>query len=397
MNLITGDEMRYFTIFLIVFLFNNGYSQERIPSEYVSPEGKISLDSRTPFNIAIQALSEVSGRLEGKLIIDPMKRTSPINVNIENLEWRKALELITIVNNLRYEEYSNYILIISEERKKKKEESPEEIYTSSSREVKISAVFFDADRKKMRERGINWNFFKMKGDISSSFQQNVVGGALPEDIFNFQVSKATGKMEISTLLKMFETENIGKIIATPQITVLDGKEGKVQVGQDFSIKQRDFAGNVTDNFVSSGIILTVTPTVIKEDDFEFVHLNVKAEKSSVTPGAISTVVNKIMAKTSLLLSSGEETAIAGLYSTENSIERKGIPGLKDLPWWVLGIRYLTGYNSKSTSEKELVISLKAEILPDVHSRAFRKSGFERDVIKEKLKEMRLRAKNKGDN
>jgi len=379
--------MKYWTIFLLL-IFSTGYSQDRLPPEYISPEGKISLDSTTPFSIAIQALSEISARLEGKLIIDPMQRTDPINVNIENLEWRKALDLITIANKLDYKEYSNYILISSGELTRESEPSPKELYNSSSREIKISAVFFNADRKKLRERGINWNFFKQFDDVPVSSQLNLVGESSAQDIFNVEAMKETHTMEISSILKWFETNNLGKVIASPQITVLDGQEGRVQVGQDFSVKQRDFAGNVTDNFVSSGIILSVVPNIIKEEGFEFVHLKVQAEKSSVTPGELSTIINKTVSSTSLLLHNEEETAIAGLYSTENTEQRKGIPFLKDLPWWVLGIRYLTGFESTSTTEKELVISLKAEILPNVLVRSKEEPEYGRDVIREKLKELR---------
>ncbi|MCK4690150.1 MAG: hypothetical protein KAT41_07640, partial [Candidatus Marinimicrobia bacterium] len=45
-----------------------------------------------------------------------------------------------------------------------------------------------------------------------------------------------------------------------------------------------------------------------------------------------------------------------------------IPGLKDLPWWVFGIRYLTGYNSKDNMRKELVIFVKASIVPTLAER-----------------------------
>ena len=52
---------------------------------------------------------------------------------------------------------------------------------------------------------------------------------------------------------------------------------------------------------------------------------------------------------------GEETILGGLYTNEKTNERVGIPFLKDLPWWVFGIRYLTGSDKTVTVKKELVI------------------------------------------
>jgi len=60
--------------------------------------------------------------------------------------------------------------------------------------------------------------------------------------------------------------------------------------------------------------------------------------------------------------------IAGLYSTDEIVTRAGIPILRNLPWWVFGIRYLTGYESKEHNEKELIIILKAELLPTLNER-----------------------------
>jgi len=42
--------------------------------------------------------------------------------------------------------------------------------------------------------------------------------------------------------------------------------------------------------------------------------------------------------------------------------------LKDLPWWVFGLRYLFGYNSTLESVGEMIIILKAEILKPVYER-----------------------------
>lgn len=125
---------------------------------------------------------------------------------------------------------------------------------------------------------------------------------------------------------------------------------------------------MTDNFISTGIILRVKPLVMVEDSLAFVHLAVVAERSSVTPGAVSTIVNKTQASTSLLLRDGERAAIAGLYTLGEATDRAGIPVLKDLPWWCLGIRYLAGTTRREQSEQELVIILRASLVPELAAR-----------------------------
>ena len=59
---------------------------------------------------------------------------------------------------------------------------------------------------------------------------------------------------------------------------------------------------------------------------------------------------------------GEQTIIGGLYSTDKSISRRGIPILKDLPPWFFGLRYLFGYNRHDNIQRELLIILQARLL-----------------------------------
>jgi cell division septation protein DedD len=60
--------------------------------------------------------------------------------------------------------------------------------------------------------------------------------------------------------------------------------------------------------------------------------------------------------------------IGGLYVQEELVIRTGIPILKDLPWWVFGIRYLTGYNSTTIKNNELIIFIKVELMDKLEDR-----------------------------
>ena len=135
-----------------------------------------------------------------------------------------------------------------------------------------------------------------------------------------------------------------------------------------AVNTRDFAGNIVTTFYETGTILEVTPTVFKgKKGEEFINLAVKVERSSLVD-PVNVTINKTEANSSILLYSGEDTAIAGLYSTERSNQRQGIPFLKDLPWWVLGIRYVAGYDRMEKKDKELVILLHASLMPKLAER-----------------------------
>jgi type IV pilus assembly protein PilQ len=70
----------------------------------------------------------------------------------------------------------------------------------------------------------------------------------------------------------------------------------------------------------------------------------------------------------VVLLNGEETIIGGLFENDETKIRNGVPFLKDLPWWVFGLRYIFGSDDITTIKKELVISIKTELLPTLKER-----------------------------
>ncbi len=161
---------------------------------------------------------------------------------------------------------------------------------------------------------------------------------------------------------------MGDIIASPQITVRSEQEGRIQVGSDIAVTMQDFAGNSVTKFFSTGSIIRVIPEVIKHDSIYFIHLKLDIERSNTSSGSVGLEIKKSQASTDILLLDGEETIIGGLHMNEEMLSREGVPFLKDLPWWCLGLRYFFGYNSKSTIRKELVILIKADLLPTLQER-----------------------------
>jgi type IV pilus assembly protein PilQ len=335
--------------------------------DYTNPDELVSLSAETDFQTAIDILSNFSKQFSGRIIINNAPKKGAIGMNIPTMPWRQALEYIVRANNLRLLTHPDYFEIVPPEVKNNAGESVENI-TLDTREVKISATFFEGNRRLLREIGVDWSLVK-DGIITIGNQ----GAQHVSEEFPFLAESELQKIantgwQVQSLFKVFEASNQGDILASPTIKVIEGHEGRIQVGQDFSIKQRDFAGNVIETFFSTGTISQVTPTVIKVNDTSFIHLTINAEKSSAQPDPVSTIINKNQATTQVLLADGEETVIGGLYSTDETTVRRGVPVLKDLPWWFFGLRYIFGYESADISERELVVLMQAEIVPTIRER-----------------------------
>ncbi|HMN49415.1 MAG TPA: type II and III secretion system protein [Ignavibacteriaceae bacterium] len=348
---------------------------ERRFKDYNNPDELVTLSQSLPFNEAIALLSKVSESTTGKKIVSTYTSENPIGIEIESMPYDKALFMIVQYNGLLMEEKEDVIVI---KRPGVDEKKPEDVYASvDSREVKISAVFFEVDVAESRKIGIDWKVLLSGKNINltpelltqTSSTSTTTANPSKFDFSgdgNFQSGNFYG--QANAVFRFFEDNNLGEIISAPNITVRDNKQGRIQVGSDFSVRTRDFAGNTVEKFFPTGTIIEVTPHVYNENGIDYMLLNISVERSSFLLNEQTTEIKKTNAATQVLMLNGEETILGGLFVNEDTRVRNGIPFLKDLPWWVFGIRYLTGSDATTTTKKELVILLKAELVPTLKER-----------------------------
>jgi len=372
-----------FGILLIIMLAVTSFeihAQESIPRQYGADEF-VSLDSSVPMRTALDILSQFSSKFDNKIIIDPQNHTrsiASVNVMVNNMYWKRALEYILRSNLLKYEEREKYYEIVP--LGASRGEQTESINTHT-KEIEIHAIFFEADYQSLLETGIDWSAIE-GGRIRF---EGKFGSEVSQALFNAGYVDSFGNWDVFALLRVFESMNKGEIIANPQIRVLDGQQGKIKVGTDFFLTVRDFAGNTRFTQFESGIILNVLPTIMGRNDTTFIHFDIITERSTVFPDPVSVTKATTESRTRVLLLDGEETAIAGLFSNEQRSTRKGIPILKDLPGWFFGLRYLFGYTRKEVIKKELIILLRAKIVPTIAER-MAKRNIQQDFLQQKRRE-----------
>jgi type IV pilus assembly protein PilQ len=415
--------------------------QRKAKGKIVNQDEMVSFKSDVPYTKAIQSLGELSKRLDGRLVIDrsPLQgKDKTIGINIESMYWKDALELILRSNQLWYIDYPEYMEIASFEEIGKKQgeqvqkENPSRDvsstpstssvqpstqtapaivdsseYYSKVREISISSVFFDLNKTKLAENGMDFSIFR---GSNLNLGVNIFGATVPPNkVGDPIISRMTNQfmttsvnptgsnlgVDINAALKMFEGEQLGEVIARPQITVRSGSSSTFQVGQDFSVLEKDFSGNTVQKFYPTGTILTVRPRIFKVGEMEFIDIQYKVEKSTFEATTVTTVINKTSASGSLTLLNGEEGYVGGMYSNEEVLTRQGVPFLKDLPWWVFGLRYIFGYESKKITKRELIVLLRAEILPSLEDRAMKPQTV-KNIIKESKQEMEKDLKNRVD-
>jgi len=350
---------------------------------------KVSMSEMTHINNAVRILENFSEEEEGKKLINLSSYNGNINVPIQNMQWRQALELIALQNKLVLEEGVGYlafrdtkesVIAAANALEELDPETKQLVEDALTKQVRIKAVAMLADRSYLKNLGIDWSsVFNGKVTVKAGFagasqlsSPLTLSGSGTADVGDYSV-------DINTLIRTIESNQKGSILAEPSILVSSGKTGRIQVGQDISIKTADEAGNTLDSFFSTGIIMDVSPLVVDVNGEDLIMMKLSIERSSGQPSEISTVITKSTSSTELITYDNEETVIAGLFDTDEVVTRSGIPILKDLPWWFLGIRYLTGYNSVERKERELIITIKAEIVDSALDRLLESRAMDAEV------------------
>ncbi|HLA63989.1 MAG TPA: type II and III secretion system protein, partial [Rhodothermales bacterium] len=362
-----------------------------------------------PFNEFIQLINPIFLRVTGKRVVDPMDRTEPIGVSLNGVHFIDAFELVLDRAALDFRESADYFVVENPEITPTSDEVaaagvPVQVLptalaagggtvpaTAESREIRIDAIIFEVNNTRVRELGTNWSTLFAQASSSSGSGTGTggtgtgtgtgsSGSGAPQLSINASsffeaidgiISSSTDQLELGFLLglfRYFETQGIGRTLASPSVTVQSGQQGRIQSGSDIPINIQDFQGNTITQFISTGVIIDVTPTLIidtsGDEPVEFVHLDVKVERSAGRPTAAGIVIDKNNVDTQVLLVDGEQTVIGGLTSTEESVERRGVPILRDIPL----LNFFFSYKNRTLVQKELMVVLQVRVVDPVRER-----------------------------
>ena len=380
--------------------------------EGINPDEIVNFKSDVNVGQALNSLSELAKKFTKKpIVFDPAYfKDKTIGVDIVKMPWKTAFETILRQNGIWYQEGDSYFQLVTSQGAIPAGQTATQQATGQQgvaalpltpgglvpidsteilakmREVTISAIFLEINTDKLHEEGIGYKILRTSSTDLNYSVEFTGSDRVSNNIFGVTANTAPGQLtvDISTAIKFFQTDNAGEIIARPQVTVRSGAPGRVQVGEDFSVKQRTISGDVTENFYSTGSILEVTPKVYNYKGEFFIDIALLVERSSLIDPATSRIARN-KASSRMILLDGEEGYVGGLFLNDANTIREGIPFLKDLPWYVFGLRYLFGYNREQVTKKELIVLLKAELVPTLEDRIKQKP---KNMIDEKLKEGR---------
>lgn len=265
-----------------------------------------------------------------------------------------------------------------------------QLLDSQPQQVVIEGRVVEASETYARQIGVNFGF-----NLASTGDANLVipgrdrvvtgNGGLsrfysPSATFNPSTTGSfTGSLwmgqfgafgDLSTRLALDEEENKVKILSSPRIAVLHNQQATIKQGSVIQVPSTETqtAGTttVTQTFkeVEVGVNLDVKPLI---SSIGTVNLDLKIERSAAT-GTGTRTQREI--KTNIIVKSGDTAVIGGVFTSDVTTRRQGIPGLKDIP--VLGTLFRTDANS--SQKTELMFFISPRVLKTLATPSFKASS-----------------------
>jgi general secretion pathway protein D len=173
--------------------------------------------------------------------------------------------------------------------------------------------------------------------------------------------------QIRAVLRTVGSDDRVKILASPQIMVLDNEKAEIKVGDRISVQTQTQTGVSTGTgvlnsyqYLETGILLAVTPRI---NSGGLVTLEVNQEVSEVGPtpqGNPNPNISTRNAKTSVIVASGESIALGGLIREKRTFDSTGIPLLSKIP--LIGAAF--GTQSYQRVRTELLLVMTPKIVND---------------------------------
>ena len=228
-----------------------------------------------------------------------------------------------------------------------------------ARQIKISAQMLEIFTEDLEELGIDW---AAQGTYTTesgrSYPQSAqVTPRVTDYAGEYRVTALQHGWTVDAAVRSIVNSGKGKVIAHPEITTIDNKEAKIQMGQKVPVKQFDESGNVVIVFEEVGTILRVTPHITAENQI-LMHLVPERSTYQFDPNGV--IINTSNAETNVIVANGQTAVIGGL-TTQDEVETEiGVPILKDIP--VLGL--LFKFTNKRNETRDLVIFVTPSIVEE---------------------------------
>jgi type IV pilus assembly protein PilQ len=300
-------------------------------------------------------LEEVSALEKHKFEQEQMVELQTAVVKIDNAHAEDLMKtvkpLLSDRGKVEIDERTNSVVVRDIPSVVDKIESLVKDLDKPTRQIRISAQLVEVSTSALEEIGVDWTLNTSKTTESGKQYNTTTTQTLDrvtDPAGSFLFSTVQDGWDLEASISALVAEGKGKIVAHPEVTTVDNKEARIQMGQKIPIKQFDQAGNVVITFYEVGTLLKVTPHITSESR---ILMTLAPERSTYEFDPNGVIINTSNAETNVVVENGQTAVIGGLTTQDVTSTRSGIPILKDIP----GLSYIFSYSQKKVENRDLVI------------------------------------------
>lgn len=149
-----------------------------------------------------------------------------------------------------------------------------------------------------------------------------------------------GSLRVDAVLRALQDVTRVKVISSPYLTVLHGKQARLVIGDQIPYSQRSQTANNLGNTTvteeisvkDTGIILDITPQIHANNSVELkINQSVSTPSQSAQAGNLTPIIATRSVESDILLQSGRTVLLAGLIQDRLEQQENGVPVLRTVP------------------------------------------------------------------
>ena len=361
----------------VLTALSNLGDQSIVTDETVKGKISISFDN-VPFDTALDLVTRTKGlayrNVHGVIVVSSQEQITKYygDVAVFKINYAKADDVKTILKDivkgegagLSVDPITNSIVFTGTRADEQKVRDTLALVDIPTKQVTLEAKIIALSNEDSKNLGMFWEWDVLpqassssSSGSSSSSTSSTSSSSGSDSTYGGVIHLGHGyKSSFQATLNALFTTGKAKILATPRIITIPGKEASIFIGDHIPVltEKRDNGETTTSTeYVDAGIKLSYTPVVSNDD---YITAVVHTEVS--TPTLISELKNyKITSRTAdtnVRMRNGETLIIGGLINEEEQETLRKVPFLSNLP--ILGELFKDRTKTKNKTEVMMILT-----------------------------------------
>ncbi|MEG1412422.1 MAG: secretin N-terminal domain-containing protein [Acidaminococcaceae bacterium] len=322
-------------------------------------KGPISIDLEdVPFTDALDLITRVKGlayrNMHGVIVVSSLDNINKAygQVAVYKLNYAKAEDIKTTLTSiikgdaLGVDAITNSLVFTGSSSEEAKLRDALKVLDVATKQVTLEAKIISLNATDSKQFGVFWEWGKLPGNTG---EDNGYGGII-------HIGHGYETQFQATLNALFNNGK-AKILATPRIITIPGKEASIFIGDHIPVQteKRDNGTTTTSTeYVDAGIKLSYTPIVSEDGVYITSVVHTEVSTPTLVPEIKNYKITSRTADTNVRMRNGETLVIGGLINEEEQKNIQKIPFLSNIP--ILGELFKNRTNSKTKTEVMMILT-----------------------------------------